>query len=56
MKGEPEHPISDDELKFKFMSLATDCLDKEQAKDLWNAIYDLENLGSIGDLTKLLMN
>ncbi len=36
------------------MSLATDCLDKGQAEDVWNAVYDLENLNSIGDLTKLL--
>ena len=54
MKGEPEHPVSDDELKFKFMSLTMDCLDKSQAEDLWNAVYDLEKLGSIGDLSKLL--
>lgn len=55
MKGEPEHPVSDDELKFKFMSLATDCLDKGQADDLWNTISDLENINSITDLTKLLV-
>ena len=54
MKGEPEHPVSDDELKFKFMSLATDCLDKAQAEDLWSAIYSLDSLDSIRDVTKLL--
>ncbi|GHV53878.1 2-methylcitrate dehydratase [Deltaproteobacteria bacterium] len=55
MKGEPEHPVSDDELKFKFMSLAADCLDKAQAEDLWSAIYDLENLKNISEMTKLLV-
>jgi 2-methylcitrate dehydratase PrpD len=55
MKGEPEHPLSDDELKAKFMSLAADCMDKAQAEDIWSAVYNLEKLNSINELTRLLV-
>jgi 2-methylcitrate dehydratase PrpD len=55
MKGEPEYPVSDDELKTKFLSLSMDCVDRAQAEDIWSAIYNLEKLDSINELTQLLI-
>jgi len=53
-KGEPEFPVSDDELKAKFISLATDAIDVTQAEALWQTIFALDRLDSISELTSLL--
>jgi len=53
-KGEPEFPVSDDELKAKFTSIATDAIDAAQAENLWQAIFALDGLDSISELTGLL--
>jgi len=53
-KGEPEFPVSDDELKAKFISLATDTIDAAQAETLWQTIFALDKLDSVSELTGLL--
>jgi 2-methylcitrate dehydratase PrpD len=54
MKGEPEHPVTDQELKKKFISLATDCVSDEHAMELWDGVYNLENSDNLEDLTRLM--
>jgi len=54
LKGEPEHPITDPELKKKFISLATDCVSDEHAMKLWDAVYNLENSDNLEDLIRLM--
>lgn len=53
-KGEPEYPISDSELKDKFLSLAIDAVTRDRANKIWEAIFELENINNINDLTSLL--
>ncbi|WP_312832990.1 MmgE/PrpD family protein [Sedimentibacter saalensis] len=53
-KGEPEFPCSPQELKDKFMSLATDAVSNEVAETIWNTIQNLENLDDVTKLTELL--
>ena len=53
-KGEPEHPISDGELKEKFLSLATDAVSAERAERIWAAIFRLDEMDDVSELTSLL--
>ena len=53
-KGEPEYPISDHELKEKFLSLATDRVSMARAKAIWAAIFELDKTNRISDFTALL--
>lgn len=53
-KGEPEHPLSDSELKEKFLSLATDCVSAERAEAIWEAIFQLDEASDVSTLTRLL--
>jgi 2-methylcitrate dehydratase PrpD len=53
-KGEPEYPVSDVELQQKFMSLAGDAVSKERASEIWEMIFDLENLNNLSVLTSAL--
>lgn len=54
MKGEPEYPISDRELKQKFRSLAADAVRDDRAEQIWQAIFQLEELKSVSELVSLL--
>jgi 2-methylcitrate dehydratase PrpD len=54
-KGEPEHPVSDVELKEKFMSLACDAVSPERAEQIWQTIMRLEEIENLSDLTALLV-
>ncbi|MCX5907960.1 MAG: MmgE/PrpD family protein [Deltaproteobacteria bacterium] len=54
MKGEPEYPVSDKELKRKFDSLAGDAIRPDHAEKLWQTIFRLEELEGIAELTGLL--
>ncbi len=54
-KGEPEHPLSDAELKEKFLSLASDCVSVDRAKAIWEAIFKLDEAADVSTLTRLLM-
>jgi 2-methylcitrate dehydratase PrpD len=53
-KGEPEYPVSDAELRQKFMSLAADAVSKEKADEVWKMIFDVENLKDVSALTTAL--
>lgn len=53
-KGEPEHPLSDAELKDKFLSLAADCVSADRAEAIWAAIFTLEEAADVSTLTSLL--
>ncbi|MEH7342444.1 MmgE/PrpD family protein [Bacillus sp. JJ1532] len=53
-KGEPEHPLSDRELKEKFISLTADAVSDEKAEEIWDTIFQLDQLDDISEFTKLL--
>lgn len=53
-KGEPEHALSDEDLKVKFISLATDAVSEERAEEIWNKIFQLDFLEDVSELTALL--
>lgn len=54
-KGEPEHPLSDAELKEKFVSLASDCVPADRANAIWEAIFKLDETADVSALTRLLV-
>jgi len=53
-KGEPESPLTDEEIKSKFVSTASTIIGKENAGRVVEMIDDLENLPKISTLMKLL--
>ena len=53
-KGEPEHPLSDEELRHKFMSLANDAVSSEHAEAIWDAIFKIDRFESVVPLTELI--
>lgn len=54
MKGEPEAPLSDRELKAKFDSLAADAVSADRAEKIWRAVFRLDEAKSLAELTRLL--
>jgi 2-methylcitrate dehydratase len=54
-KGDPRDQLSVEELKQKFSILADGILDEARQKEVYETIYDLESVGEIGDLMKLLV-
>lgn len=53
-KGEPEYPISDDELHDKFLSLAGDAVASGRAEEIWSTIFALDDLDDTAKLGSLL--
>ena len=53
-KGEPEHPVSDKELKEKYLSLAVDRVEPEKAEKIWDTIFNLDNINDVSELTEML--
>lgn len=53
-KGDPENPVSQEELEEKFRLLAGKTLDNAKINNLLDRVWDLENLQSIRDLTRYL--
>jgi 2-methylcitrate dehydratase PrpD len=53
-KGEPEHSLSDEELKDKFMDLACDVVSSEKAGKIFQTVWNLENLDETHELTQLM--
>ncbi len=53
-KGEPEYPISDEELKEKFLSLAMDRVSEQRAQAIWDAVFRVDAMNSVSELTALL--
>ncbi len=54
MKGEPEDPLSDLELKRKFNSLATDAVSAEHAERIWQTVFQMDEGQGVSELTGLL--
>jgi 2-methylcitrate dehydratase PrpD len=52
--GEPEHRLSDEALKQKFLSLASDAVPVDQAEAIWEAIFRLDAADTVTELTDLL--
>ena len=52
-KGDPENPMSDDELKNKFTALCQMTISADAAGKIYKAIMDIDSLASIKELTKL---
>jgi 2-methylcitrate dehydratase PrpD len=55
-RGEPEYPVSDEELKDKFRSLVNPVLGSKYVKKIIKKIWELENLEDIRELTVLCGN
>ena len=53
-KGEPEYPLTDEEVKEKFMDLADDAVSPERAEEIYQQVWHLENLADISALSSLL--
>lgn len=54
-KGDPRDQLSTEELQQKFTTLAEDILNRKQQEKVFQTIQNLENVGEIGDLMKLLV-
>lgn len=54
MKGEPEDPVPDPELRRKFDSLAGDAVSADRAGKIWQTVFRLEELKSLSALAGLL--
>jgi 2-methylcitrate dehydratase PrpD len=54
MKGEPEYPVSDQELRKKFNSLAADAVGADHAEKLWQTVIQLEELTGMSELASLM--
>ena len=54
MKGEPEDPVSDRELRRKFDSLTADAVNADRAEKIWQTVFQLEESKSLSELAGLL--
>lgn len=53
-KGDPRNPLSDSEIEAKFHALAAPVLSPSRQRHVIDAVWDLENLSSVGELMELL--
>jgi 2-methylcitrate dehydratase PrpD len=53
-KGEPEYPLSDEEVIKKFMDLACDAVTPQRAQEIYEVVWKLETLKNVRTLTRLL--
>ena len=53
-KGEPEFPVTDDERKNKFMSLAKDLVSDERADRIWEMGMCIKEMDDLAEFTTLL--
>lgn len=53
-KGSPENPLSNEEVKAKFLNLATTSLPLQKAEEIIALVENIENLPSIRQLTTIL--
>jgi 2-methylcitrate dehydratase PrpD len=53
-KGEPEVPMTDEEIRRKFVSIASTVIGKDKADRVLSVIEDLENLSEISVLAELM--
>ncbi len=54
MKGEPEYPVADHELRQKFNSLAMDAVREDRAEQIWQAVFQMEKSKDLAGLIRLL--
>ncbi len=54
-KGEPEFPVTDQELKNKFMSLSCDLVSAERAEKIWDVGMRIDELDDVNEFTALLV-
>lgn len=52
--GEPEHPISGEILKRKFMSLSTESVSVEKEEKMWENIFQIDEIVDLAEFTALL--
>jgi len=53
-KGNPEFPLSDEEISQKFRDCASMCLPEEQVEELLERLWSLENVKSMREIARLL--
>ena len=53
-KGEPEYPLTDEEVKEKFMDLSGDAVSSAHAEEIYKKVWNLENLTAVSELSSLL--
>jgi 2-methylcitrate dehydratase PrpD len=53
-KGNPENPMSHEEIERKFHDNCTSVVELDYSKNIFNMLVDFVNIGDITDLTKLL--
>jgi 2-methylcitrate dehydratase len=53
-KGDPRNPLTDQEIEEKFDALAAPILDADARGRIKDTVWNLEQLGSITDLMKLM--
>jgi 2-methylcitrate dehydratase len=54
-EGHPMNPMTDSDAEEKFRSMAGKLVSQQQMRQIIDTVYNLEKLGDIGDLTKLLV-
>ncbi len=54
-KGHPRNPMTDEELRSKFRSMASKFMDERRLEEIIGTIFDLESIGDIGQLMELLV-
>lgn len=53
-KGDPENPLTDEEVRTKFMSLATLCINEKRAAEIYETAMNIDKLSDIHELTRLI--
>ena len=53
-KGNPDNPLTDEELNAKFSSLASPLMPRSQIEQIEKTVYALDRLGDVAMLTRLL--
>jgi 2-methylcitrate dehydratase PrpD len=54
-RGDARNPVSQGELAGKFISLASDTLGEERTQQVIDAVYRLDGLDDVRELTRLLV-
>jgi 2-methylcitrate dehydratase PrpD len=53
-KGDPDNPLSDEELAFKFEDCASSWFSRQESREIMGQVMELEALGDIGPLVGIL--
>ena len=52
-KGDPENPMTDEECRGKFLSLAAMSISEKRALEVYETVMKLDKLGDVHELTRL---